>query len=258
MARKRGTVKEKGKAGSESRASNEDDRREDQSGPSPEDPVGSGNSTPHEPAETESGQTTTEGKGGEEGMEDGERSEAGWASGGEDGPHASHEPQEGGDEKGLEEVEAETIEGIRSEMARLRDQHLRLAADFENYRKRVSADLAGSWDRAQAELARSLLEGLDDLQRVSRFTSEDTTVEALIEGVDLVERKLFRAMAEAGLEALEPVGERFDPNIMEAVMRVPVGEDGEDESVQDVFQKGYRFKDLLIRPARVSVFKDDD
>jgi molecular chaperone GrpE len=122
----------------------------------------------------------------------------------------------------------------------------------------VSADLAGSWARAQAELAGKLLDGLDDLQRVSQYTSEDTSVEAIIEGVDLVERKLVRAMAEAGLEPFEPVGEPFDPNTMEAMMRVPTEEEGQDETVSEVFQKGYTFKDLLIRPARVSVFKDDD
>jgi molecular chaperone GrpE len=102
------------------------------------------------------------------------------------------------------------------------------------------------------------VEGLDDLQRVSRFTSEDTTVDALIEGVDLVERNLLKALTEAGLEVLDPVGERFDPNSMEAMMRVPTEEDDQDETVHQVFQKGYMFKDQLVRPARVSVYKDDD
>jgi molecular chaperone GrpE len=150
------------------------------------------------------------------------------------------------------------LESVQDELRRLRDQHLRLAADFENHRKRASADMAGIWLRAQADLVRSLVEGLDDLQRVSRFTSEDTTVEALIEGVDLVERNLLKALTEAGLKVLNPEGERFDPNGMEAVMRVPTEEEGQDETVHMVFQKGYMFKDQLVRPARVSVYKDDD
>jgi molecular chaperone GrpE len=107
-------------------------------------------------------------------------------------------------------------------------------------------------------LVRSLVEGLDDLQRVSRFTSDDTTVDALIEGVDLVERNLLKALTEAGLEVLNPEGERFDPNRMEAMMRVPTEEDGQDETVHQVFQKGYVFKDQLVRPARVSVYMDED
>ena len=150
------------------------------------------------------------------------------------------------------------LQSVQDELHRMRDQHLRLAADFENHRKRANADLAGVWGRAQADLVRSLVEGLDDLQRVSQFTSDDTTVDVLIEGVDLVERNLLKALTEAGLEVLNPLGERFDPNIMEAMMRVPTEEEGQDHTVHQVFQKGYMFKDQLVRPARVSVYMDED
>jgi molecular chaperone GrpE len=150
------------------------------------------------------------------------------------------------------------LEALQEDLSRQQDQHLRLAADFENYRKRVSAELRSGWVRAQAELAGALLEGLDDLQRVSQFTSEDATLEALIEGVDLVERKFMKALTDAGLKAVDPTGEPFDPNTMEAVMRVPLEEEGQDETVHRTFQKGYLFKDQLIRPARVSVYKDED
>lgn len=157
-----------------------------------------------------------------------------------------------------EAVVKKELEALQEDLSRLQDQHLRLAADFENYRKRVSAELRSGWVRAQAELAGTLLEGLDDLQRVSQFTSEDATLEALIEGVDLVERKFVKALTDAGLKAVDPTGEPFDPNTMEAMMRVPLEEEGQDETVHRVFQKGYLFKDQLIRPARVSVYKDED
>jgi molecular chaperone GrpE len=197
----------------------------------------------------------------EEGGEAESPSPPGGATGDEPG-----EPDEIGNEADVEEgteddVEAgpeAEVEALREELAQLRDKHLRLAAEFENYRKRMSADLAAGWVRAQADLVRSLAEGLDDLQRVSQFTSEDTTVDALIEGVDLVERNFLKALGDAGLEVLNPVGEKFDPNVMEAMMRVPAEEDGQDETVHQVFQKGYMFKDQLVRPARVSVYKDDD
>jgi molecular chaperone GrpE len=164
------------------------------------------------------------------------------------------------DAEGVEAGQAvvEEMEALQEEVDRLKDQHLRLAADFENYRKRVSSDLAHAWTRAQADLVRGLVDALDDLERVSEFTSEDAAVETLVEGVDLVERKLLKALTDAGLEILDPVGEAFDPNIMEAVMRVAVEEDVEDETVHRVFQKGYKFKDQLVRPARVSVYKNDD
>jgi molecular chaperone GrpE len=170
------------------------------------------------------------------------------------------EPEMGAMEEGLapEEGLGREVQVLQEDLGRLRDQHLRLAADFENYRKRVSSELATGWVRAQAELAGALLDGLDDLQRVSQFTTEDATLEALIEGVDLVERKFMKALTDAGLKALDPSGRAFDPNTMEAVMRVPTEEEGRDETVHQVFQKGYLFKDLLVRPARVSVYKDDD
>lgn len=157
-----------------------------------------------------------------------------------------------------EEPVKDELEALQEDLALMRDQHLRLAADFENYRKRVSGELASGWVRAQADLTLALLEGLDDLQRVSRFTSEDTTLESLIEGVDLVERKLMKALTGAGLEVFDPTGDVFDPNAMEAMMRVPTEKPGQDETVHQVFQKGYMFKDQLLRPARVSVYKDEE
>jgi molecular chaperone GrpE len=166
------------------------------------------------------------------------------------------EGEESEEDEGEEPVSE--LEAAQEELKRLRDQHPRLAADFENYRKRANAELTGNWIRARADLVRSLVEGLDDLQRVSQFTSDDTTVDALIEGVDLVERNLLKALMEAGLEVLDPVGERFDPNSMEAMMRVPTEEEGQEETVHQVFQKGYLFKDQLVRPARVSVYMDED
>lgn len=162
-----------------------------------------------------------------------------------------------GVEASAENLEEEMVQ-LQREMDELRDQHLRLAADFENYRKRVSQEMTHGWARAQADLVAQLIDGLDDLRRVSGFTSEDTTVEALIEGVDLVERKFLKALNEAGLEILDPEGEPFDPNTMEAMMRVPTEEEGQDEIVHQVLQKGYLFKDQLVRPARVSVYKDED
>lgn len=150
------------------------------------------------------------------------------------------------------------VETLQADLDQLKDQHLRLAADFENYRKRVSGELASGWVRAQADLAAALLEGLDDLQRVSQFTSEDTTLDSLIEGVDLVERKLMKALTGAGLEVFDPTGEVFDPNSMEAMMRVPTEESVQEGTVHQVFQKGYLFKDQLLRPARVSVYMDED
>lgn len=146
---------------------------------------------------------------------------------------------------------------LEADFETLNDRHLRLVAEFTNYRRRVESEMAGTWVRAQADLVRHLLEAFDDLQRVGTWEAETSTVEALVEGVDLVERKFRQALETAGVKAVDPTGEAFDPNTMEAMMRLSTESEEDDDIVAEVFQKGYLFKDILVRPARVSVFKRD-
>lgn len=151
----------------------------------------------------------------------------------------------------------EELAALQADLDRLKDQHLRLAADFENYRRRMNQELASAWVRAQADLIRSLVEVMDDLERV-REHAAGGGLNGLVEGVGLVERKLQKVLADAGLVSLDPVGELFDPGVMEAVARVPASDPALEDRVQQVYQKGYRFRDHLVRPARVSVFKTED
>ncbi len=160
----------------------------------------------------------------------------------------------------IEEQEAEpadALANVQKELTALKDRHLRLVAEFTNYRRRAENELSEAWTRGQADMLRSFIDGLDDLQRVGAWQAESTTVEALVEGVDLVERKFRQALEAAGVELSDPVGEPFDPNIMEAMLGVPTEDPEEDQKVQDVFQKGYSFKGHLVRPARVTVFKHE-
>ena len=162
----------------------------------------------------------------------------------------------------IEEQEAEAalagdLDHLQQELTTVNDRHLRLVAEFTNYRRRAESELSEAWARGEADMLRSFVEGLDDLQRVGAWQAESTTVEALIEGVDLVERKFRQALEAAGVEVIEPIGELFDPNIMEAMAGVPTDDPEEDQRVQDVFQKGYSFKGHLVRPARVTVFKHE-
>ena len=162
---------------------------------------------------------------------------------------------------GAPEEEQESLTGeldhLQEELQTLNDRHLRLAAEFQNYRRRAESEMAGARDRAQAELMRRFLDVLDDLQRVSGLDPADeaVSVESIVEGVDLVERKFLRTLEDAGVEVIDPTGEAFDPESMEAVMRVPADDPGDDDRVQQVFQKGYRLSGQLVRPARVSVLK---
>lgn len=147
------------------------------------------------------------------------------------------------------------LEALQAELNSLNERHLRLAAEFDNYRKRTGREREALRSRAQADLAKSLLEVLDDLQRVAEYDAEAVSVDAILEGVQLVEKKFRHALASAGLEPVQAEGEFFNPNTMEALMTVPAEHPEEDDVVADVFQKGYRFDDVLIRPARVRVKK---
>lgn len=173
-------------------------------------------------------------------------------------PEELHEtsPEVAQEETAEAELESEA-ELVRKELSSLHDRHLRLAAEFDNYRKRAQGEMTESWIRAQADLVRRLLDPLDDIKRVSALDLSNATVEAIMEGIDLVERKMMRVLEEAGLEEIDPEGDPFDPNTMEAMMRVPAESADEDDTVQQVFQKGYMLKGHLVRPARVSVLKHE-
>ena len=136
----------------------------------------------------------------------------------------------------------------------LNDRHLRLVAEFNNFRRRTEQERLSAWSRAQADLVGNFLDVLDDLQRVAELDLSNATVEAIMEGIDLVERKFVRALGDSGAEAMDPTGQKFDPEQMEAMMRVPVEPEDQVDTVAQVFQKGYSLKGILVRPARVSVF----
>lgn len=141
------------------------------------------------------------------------------------------------------------------ELEEMRDRYLRLAAEFDNYRKRTERERAEQSVRAQGQLVQSMLDAIDDLERVADFTPETTTVAALLEGVQMVERKLLRALESAGLELVDAHGAPFDPTHHEALMTASTEHPHEDDTVGEVFQKGYRFQGHLLRPARVQVRK---
>jgi molecular chaperone GrpE len=158
-----------------------------------------------------------------------------------------------GDGVTSEQIQSD-LDMLQSELEAARERHLRLAAEFDNYRKRVARDQTESVARAQANLVGKLVDVLDDLERVTHH-SENATIDSLVHGVELVERKLRQSLENAGLERIAAENEPFDPAVMEALMTVPTDNPDEDEHVADVFQPGYRYQGVLLRPARVRVKK---
>lgn len=155
------------------------------------------------------------------------------------------------------EAQGETdVEELREELEALNDRHLRLAAEFDNYRKRNQRDRELLATRLQADLVGSLLDVLDDLHRVAEG-GDDVNADAVLEGVRLVEKKFMTVLEGAGVTPVEAEGARFDPELMEALGMVPTDDPEKDGHVADIFQRGYRLRDMLLRPARVRVYQHE-
>ncbi len=134
-----------------------------------------------------------------------------------------------------------------------RDKFLRLAAEYDNYRRRTMKERQEAESRGQAELIKALIDPLDDLDRFTGVDAEVTDAATVVQGVELVEKKLRKALGALGLEILDPIDQPFDPNVHEAVMTEPALSPEDDHLIARVFQKGYVHNGLLIRPARVVV-----
>ncbi len=142
---------------------------------------------------------------------------------------------------------------LESQLAEMQDRHLRIAAEYDNFRKRTARERTELWTRAQAEVVAGILDVLDDFGRVLDVDQSQATTQDVIKGVELVERKLIRDLEAAGLERVGDVGEPFDPNHHEAIGSLPAESEDHDHTVGTVLQLGYKFGGALLRPARVQV-----
>ncbi len=148
---------------------------------------------------------------------------------------------------------ASPVQSETSEVDVWKDRHLRLAADYDNFRKRTAKERAEVWTRAQAELVSRLADALDDLSRFAHIDPAEIDSKTLHDGVDLVERKVWKELESAGVTRIDQAGVPFDPNIHEAVTTQPAAKPEQDHTVGQVVQPGYRMRDMLLRPARVVV-----
>ena len=135
------------------------------------------------------------------------------------------------------------------------DRHQRLQADWENYRRRTAQERLDERARATEKLVTALLPVVDDIERAlahaqGQELSDDFA--QFVNGVDAVRSKLVGVLEREGVEAIDPAGDAFDPNVHQAVGRVADAEQY-DETVNDVYQKGYRMGGKVLRPAMVTV-----
>jgi molecular chaperone GrpE len=139
------------------------------------------------------------------------------------------------------------------QLAEQREKYLRLAAEYDNFRRRTTKERQEAHWRGQADMLKGMLDGLDDLGRFAHVDPAVTDAATIVEGVALVEKKLLKTLAGHGLEVLDPLAHPFDPALHEAVMTEPAATKEEDHVVARVFQVGYLFNGQLLRPARVVV-----
>ncbi len=146
---------------------------------------------------------------------------------------------------------AERIEGLEAALAEQREAHLRSAAETENVRRRAQKQVSEAYGRGQRQIARELLAAIDSLE-LGLSASEAASAEDLAEGQRAVLRQLLKALEPFGVQALEPQGQPFDPELHEAVGMQP-SDSAEPQSVLSVMQKGYLMQGRLLRAARVVV-----
>lgn len=151
------------------------------------------------------------------------------------------------------QVESARIAELEQELAEARDRYLRLAADFENFRKRALKDREEAHHFGHQNLVKDLLPSVDNLERAvdhARKGGEGTS--GLLEGVELVLRELHAVLARHGVTPIDALGQPFDPALHEAMAQVPDGSKPPN-TVVEVFQRGHQLRGRLLRPARVVV-----
>jgi molecular chaperone GrpE len=155
-----------------------------------------------------------------------------------------------------EEEEVSELEALRGELAATNERMIRLQADFDNFRRRALKEREEAHQYGHENLVKDLLATVDNLDRAIEHAqrSDGKDFESMLQGVELVRRELLGALANHGVSEIEAAQAAFDPNVHEAMAQ------REDDSVPvntviEVFQKGYRLRDRLLRPARVVVSK---
>ena len=144
------------------------------------------------------------------------------------------------------------IDKLKSDYENLNNQYIRLAADFDNYRKRQAQERESLLKYGAEDTLKKLIEVLDNFDRGEKAIQDVEDCEKVKESFNLVYKQLKDALQKVGLETIECVGEEFDPNFHEAVMQTPTSEQPEHTIIAEL-QKGYKLGDKVLRPTLVNV-----
>ena len=170
--------------------------------------------------------------------------------------HDPHEPElrseivEAPESRVVASIEAKIAE-LESALAETKDRYLRLAADFDNFKKRTRQGQLDTIEHASADLISRLLPALDDLRKALDHQPQSVD-EAWVKGLELSVRKLEEALGAHGLEPIQAIGETFDPKLHEAIGYEESTKHPED-TVTSELRRGYRIRDRVVRPALVKL-----
>ena len=156
------------------------------------------------------------------------------------------------EEKTAEELLQEKVDKLAEELKQSEDKYLRLYAEFENFKRRKNKEIETNNVYKSQKVITEILPSLDNLERALQVESDNEEIKSLLKGVEMVYEGLLNVLKSEGVELIETENAQFDPNYHHAVMQ---DEDSEKESgaILDTFQKGYKLKDRVIRPAMVKV-----
>ncbi len=151
-------------------------------------------------------------------------------------------------------TDAVSVEQLQEEIQRKDDEIIRLNAEMDNIRKRNMREMENLRKYALDKFTKELLPVVDSMEKAMQVDRETTTVDQVLEGTELTQKILHKILQNHGLEVIDPLGEKFDPEQHEAVSAVE-NTDAQPNTVLDVFQKGYKLNGRVVRPAMVVVAK---
>lgn len=152
-------------------------------------------------------------------------------------------------ENNTEETEAEKL---KTDLENLNNQYIRLAADFDNYRKRQAQEREALLKYGAQECLKKVIEVADNFDRAIQTVENIDNIDKMKETFFILNKQLTDSLAKLGVEQIKSVGEKFDPNLHEAVMQTPTEEYPEETIIAEM-QKGYKLGDKVLRPAMVNV-----
>lgn len=154
-----------------------------------------------------------------------------------------------------EELPIETAESIEEKIRKYEEQNLRIRAEFANYKRRVEREQADFAMYFKGEILKNLLPVLDDFKMMFDKSSKGENEQSILEGAKLIYDKLQQVLEKEGLTKVDALGEKFDPELHEALMMKPIDNEEEHDKVIEVFQDGFKLQDRLLRPSKVIVGK---